>query len=423
MKTKGSNLQWRWWKKAAALAIVAAAVGAVFYSQRAYRMYDTATDFESQVRYLIENGGTIGAAPANSTFSVDYLEAIFGDNPELLNQLKAVVQRGLQDSPALNLGEVAAMIVTYRMDEQDNVTEVAAHVVGGFPLSRMVPQMNRDGFFKNQIDPQLWGMGNTMLSFLGRDMVLFAEEEVADRQKDIIENIMTGDILPLASSLNKPLHYTAVFPDPRRIVPNNLRHHVQAIVLKGVMASYEGQWEMILLTTSPRSATYAMSVLNDLKRSADITLKAKFKGMVQETDWGPMVNPWWAYEMAKTSEQITMEREENIIRMKVEYQRVMVNALLKAMERFGRDWTQMRMRMEDHMDPRLVDAAMATSKPLHYWTEEHRWGPDWPIAPTEEELEERKKEQEARKAEWLARRNANTPSEPASSTDSNAPQP
>jgi len=423
MKTKGSNLQWRWWKKAAALAIVAAAVGAVFYSQRAYRMVGTAIDFESQVRYLVENGGTIGAAPANSTFSVDYLEAIFGDNPELLNQLKAVVQRGLQDSPALNLGEVAAMIVTYRMDEQDNVTEVAAHVVGGFPLSRMVPQMNRDGFFKNQIDPQLWGMGNTMLSFLGRDMVLFAEEEVADRQKDIIENIMTGDILPLASSLNKPLHYTAVFPDPRRIVPNNLRHHVQAIVLKGVMASYEGQWEMILLTTSPRSATYAMSVLNDLKRSADITLKAKFKGMVQETDWGPMVNPWWAYEMAKTSEQITMEREENIIRMKVEYQRVMVNALLKAMERFGRDWTQMRMRMEDHMDPRLVDAAMATSKPLHYWTEEHRWGPDWPIAPTEEELEERKKEQEARKAEWLARRNANTPSEPASSTDSNAPQP
>lgn len=354
-------------------------VGTGYYGLRAYRVTDAALDFESQVRYLIENGGTIGAKPAKATFSVDYLEAIFGENPELLDQLKGVIQRGLQDTPALNLGEVAAMIVTHRLDAEGRVIDVAAQVVGGFPLSRMVPQFNRDGFFKNQIDENLWGMGNTMLSFVGRDMVLFADEAVASKQTEIIESIMSGDILPLADSLVQPLYYTAVFPDPRRIVPSQLRHHIQAIVMKGSLATYRGHWEMILLTSNTKSANYTMSVITDMKKASEIALKTKFKGIERATEWGPMIDPWWAYEMVQTSEKVTIGREETIVRMKVDYDRLMVNASLKAMERFGRDWRSMRLRMEDKLDPRVVDAMMTTEKPLHYWSEAHRWGPDWPI--------------------------------------------
>ena len=395
------------WMKAAALSTAClAVVGLVVVGVRAYRMADIARDFEAQVRYMIENGGTIGAAPANATFSTHYLEAIFGENPELLAQLQGVVQRGLEETPALNLGEVAAMIVTHRQDQDGQVTDVAAHVVGGFPLGRMAPQFHRHGFFRHQIDENLWDMGNSVLRFLGRDMVLFADEDVVGVQMEIIEGILQGNIIPLVNNLEKPIYYTAVFPDPRRIVPPQLRHHVQAVVTRGSIAPYEGRSEFILLTTTPRSATYATSVLSDMKRMAEIALKTKFKGVVQETEWGPMINPWWAYEMVKTSEEAVIEREENIVRMRTEYERVMVNAVLKTLERFGRDWNAMRLTMEERMDPREVDRLMATRKPLHYWSEEHRWGPDWPIAPSEAELEQRRLEEEEREAAREARRAA-----------------
>lgn len=380
----------------AAMCVVVAAL--VWVGLRAYRMADIALDFEAQVRYMIEHGGTVGAAPASTTFSADYLEAIFGDSPELLAQLRGVVQRGLEDAPALNLGEVAAMIVTHRQDEEGQISDVAAHVVGGFPLGRMAPQFHRHGFFRHQIDENLWNTGNTILRFLGRDMVLFADEAVAEKQTEIIEGILRGDIIPLVNSLEKPIHYTAVFPDPRRVVPPQLRHHVQAIVTRGSLAPYEGRTELILLATTPRSANYTMSVMSDLKRMAQIALKTKFAGVVHETPWGPMINPWWSYEMVETSKKAEIEREESIVRMRTEYERVMVNAILKSVERFGRDWYAMRLSMEEGMDPRVVDRKLASRKPLHYWSDEHRWGPDWPIAPSPEELEQRRREEEERRA-------------------------
>ena len=51
----------------------------------------------------------------------------------------------------------------------------------------------------------------------------------------------------------------------------------------------------------------------------------------------------------------------------------------------GRDLAQMQGSMSDKLDPREVDARMKTKKPMNYWSEPHRWGPDWPIGnPTNE---------------------------------------
>lgn len=373
---------------------------------RAYRMAFIARDFEAQIRYMIENGGTIGAAPAELTFSDLYLEAIFGDNPELLDQLRVVIRRGIEDDPDLNLGEVAAMIVTHREDDEGNVSDVAAHIVGGFPLGRMSPQFHRDGFFRHQLDDNLWTMGNSILRFAGRDMVLFADEQVADSQTEIIGGMLDGNIIPLVNNLEKPIFYTAVLPNPRRVVPHQLRHHVQAVLYRGALAPYAGRSEVVLLTASQRSANYTMSVVSDLKRMAELALKTKFHGIERDTPWGPHIDPWWAYEMAQTSLRAGIEREENVVRISTEFDRVMVNAVLKSIERFGRDWRRMRLVMEDHVDPREVDRLMATRKPLHYWSEEHRWGPNWPIAPTPEELAAQEGESEARNATAAADRAA-----------------
>jgi hypothetical protein len=110
-----------------------------------------------------------------------------------------------------------------------------------------------------------------------------------------------------------------------------------------------------------------------------MALQSRFGGIELETAWGKQVSSWWSYEMANTLQQTSMEKEQNIVRLKSKFERAMVNATLKSIERMGRDLAQMQGSLEEKLDPRLVDARMRTAKPQNYWSEEHKWGPNWPI--------------------------------------------
>ncbi len=362
------------------LLVLGAAVTVAFVGYRAKRLYQTAKDWKSEVRYLIENGGTVGEAPAAEAMDQGYLEAVFGGDPDLLAKLRGVIAKGMAEDPAMNLGEVAAMVVTYHVNQDKRVEDVAAHIIGGFPLGQRKRGFHRDGYFNHQIDHNLWNAGNSAISFLGRDILVFADENVVTRQQELLESILSGNILPLANIImDRPLHYTAVFPDPRRVVPPQLRPHIQAVIIKGHLAPDEGSWEMMVLTPKPESASYALSMLYDMKLAGEIALQSRFEGIEKNTDWGLQKGNWWSYEMVKNLQKTTMEKEQNIVRMKVSFDRVMVNATLKTLERMGRDLAQMQGSLEEKLDPRLVDARMKSGKPAHYWNDEHRWGPDWPI--------------------------------------------
>jgi hypothetical protein len=369
-----------WTFGAMALLLVVLLAGSV-YTYRAVRLWRVSGDMRDQIRYLIENGGTIGEVPASDALSTDYLKVIFGQDPAVLSQLERIVQQGLTEDPVLNLGEVSALIVTYHKSEDGDVRDVVAHVVGGFPLDTRRPGFHRDGYFRHLLDRELWDWSNSALGFLGRDMVLFAEVEVADKHQEILEALLSGNILPFVDNLDDPMYYTAVFPNPRRILPGQLRHHVESLIVKGHLAKYDGSLQAMLLTDSARASRYTLAVLNDIKMAAEVALKTKWKGVVRQTDWGPMVDPWWSYELVQTSEGSTLERENGLVRISTDFERVMVNVTLKVLERLGRDMAQMRGIMTERKDPRVVDAEMQTRKPAHYWSEEHRWGPNWPIAP------------------------------------------
>jgi len=367
----------RWLIAGILLAVVAVVATIGFRANRTWRIVSS---FEEQIRYAIANGESVAETPAGEALAVGYLESIFGDNPELLGKLKGVVQRGLEDTPALNLGEVAAMVVTYRRDDTGTVHDVVAHVLGGFPLGKRKPGFHRDGYFRHLVEPNVWNLGNAVISVLGRDMIMFAEEETADEQQRILESLFVyGDVMPLVESIDGPLHYTAVFPDPKRILPLELRSHVQAVVAKGYLSPIGGQTEIVLLTPSPRSASYALGILSDMKTIGEIALKTKWKAVPQETPWGTVVDTWWAYEMVKNSEQVTFEKQFNILRIKSEFDRVMVNVVIKSIERMGRDLAQMKGSLDERLDPRLVDARLFAAKPQHYWSDSHRWGPEWPF--------------------------------------------
>ena len=369
-----------------ALVIVLVLItGGGIIAYRTARLAFMAKDFKSQVRYLIENGETIGESPAAETFSADYLEAIFGDNPELLQKLKNVVRRGLSEEPELNLGEVSAMIVTYHKETPDSdVDDVVAHAIGGFPLGKRRPGFHRKGYFSWQLDNRLWNTGNIMLGFLGRDMVIFAEEDVAESQQALIESLFDGNIMLLVERLDTPMYYTAVLPDPRRIIPSQLKSHVQAVVLKGSLGYEKGHFEMILLCPSIKSAEYALSVMEDMKTMANVTLKTRFSGVVKKTEWGDMVDTWWALEMSRAVEATKLKAEQNLVRAKSNFGRVMVNAVLKTVERMCRDLAQMRGSLQEGLDPRIVKQQMGKTQTSHYWSDPHIDGPDWPIPPPEQ---------------------------------------
>ena len=347
---------------------------------RAKRLYHTAKEWRTEVRYLIENGGTIGEAPATEAMDQGYLEAVFGGDPDLLAKLRSVIAKGMAEDPAMNLGEVAAMVVTYHMNSDKRVEDVAAHIIGGFPLGQRKRGFHRDGFFRHQIDGSLWNAGGSAIAFLGRDILVFADENVVATQQELLESILSGNILPLAGSIiDRPLYYTAVFPDPRRVVPPQLRTHVQAVIIKGHLAPDDGSWEMMVLTPNPDSASYATSIIYDMKLAGQVALQSRFGGVETDTAWGKHIPVWWAHKMAETIQSTSIEKEQNIVRMKASFDRTMVNATLKSIERMGRDLSQMQGSLEEKLDPRLVDARMKSAKPQHYWSEEHEWGPDWPI--------------------------------------------
>jgi hypothetical protein len=178
------------------------------------------------------------------------------------------------------------------------------------------------------------------------------------------------------------LYYSIVFPEPKRVLPLQLRNHIQAMVIRGALGQQAGRTDIIFIAPTARSASYALSIVNDLKLAAQLVLKTDFDGVWKKDEWGREgPDTWWAYEMVRTLEKASLEREQSVIRFRSNYERVMVNALLKTMERLGRDLAAMQGTFDEKKDPREVDAAMKSRIWSHYWSQPHQWGPDWPIRP------------------------------------------
>jgi hypothetical protein len=373
------KITWRQWGFVLGVLL---ALGAARVGWRAYRAMSAGRDFYQQVRYLVEQGGSVGEVPAREAFAVDFFDAIFADNPELLAQLKALLRKNLRDEPALYVGEVTGLLITYQTETDGAITDVVIHAIGGFPLARRKPSFHPGGYFFQQLDRELWNYGNMLLGLLGRDIVIMTGDETSRaKHQELLDSLMSGEIMPLVQRLDRPLHYTMVFPSPRHVVPPQIRTHIKAIIVKGYLSPYKGETDVIALSPNPRSANYAAMIIGDMKRITSLLLKTRWHGVERQTLWGPVRNPWWAYEMVQTLEKSSLDAEKNIVRLRSSYERVMVNALLKTLERMSRDLAAMQYIQAQGLDPRDADAKLATRKPVHYWSDAHQWGPDWPIPP------------------------------------------
>lgn len=352
-----------------------------FVGWRALGVYRTTYGGFQHLRYLLESGETLEGSPADDVLTDSYLLSLFGENPELVDRLKAVIDLGMATDANLKLGQVSAMIVTYNKDEAGTVLNPAIYAVGGFPD----PQSRRlgfhsSGYMSQEIDRSLWMSGNAVMNLLGRDIIVFCEQDKAEQHMAMLYDLLQGNILSLAQRVvGPPLHYAIVFPDPKELAPPNLRNNLQTVIIKGEMAGDYGKTETIFVTPNRRAATQSYVIFKDMASLARMIFHDQFGGYIKEMSWGKMNDTWWAVEYVDLIDNMSVVQDQVLVVARMEYDRVKNNALLKTVERIGRDIAMQKSYLLAGEEPWEFAYRNKESPSGGYWSAPHRWGPEWPL--------------------------------------------
>ena len=360
--------------------LVAMAAGA-YVGWRTFGVLRTADGGFRHLRYLLESGETIEGTPAEEVLSDSYLLSLFGDNPELVDRLKTVVDLGMATDANLKLGSVSAMVITYRKGENDSVQDAAIYAVGGFPDPKSKRLgFHSTGYFRNEIDPALWLSGNACMNLFGRDIIVFCEQEKAEAHMALLFDLLNGNVIPLARRVAEaPVHYALVFPDPKDLAPPNLRNNLQTVIIKGEMSADAGRTEMMFLSPNFRAASQVETLLKDMAGLARVVFHDHFSGFVKDTAWGKMNDTWWAVEYVGLVDELQIIQDQVFVVARVEYDRHKNNVLLKTVERAGRDLAAQKAFSLAGSLPWEFAYREKDNPSGGYWSSAHRWGPEWPL--------------------------------------------
>lgn len=360
--------------------LVAALLIGAFYAWRAYDACRTAIGGYKHLRYLLESGETLEGEPADEVLSDDYLMSLFGNNPELVERLKSIVDLGMATDESLKTGEVTAMIVTYQKVEGE-IRDAAIYVLGGFSdpkHSRM--GFHTSGYFQQELDPGLWLTGTTVMNLFGRDIVVFCEKEKAEQHMALLYDLLNGGIMPLASKIiDSPLHYSIVIPSPKQIAPPNLRNHLQTVFITGTMEPDQSETEIRLITGNPLKASHVHSILKGMLSMARMTFHDRFSGYVKKRSWGTQDDMWWATEYVSLIDSSKLVLSPDMVSLRFRYDRAQNNAVLKTIERAGRDLAAQRAFAIAGELPWEFVYAQKDNDSGAYWSKEHLDGPEWPL--------------------------------------------
>jgi len=364
-----------------ALLLLVALGAGTFVGWRLFQLYQTADGGFRHLRYLLESGETVAGQPAEDVLSDNYLRSLFGDNPELVDRLKTVVDLGMATDSNLKLGSVSAMIVTYRKGIGDQIMDAAIYAIGGFPDPKSKRLgFHSSGYFQSQVESELWLTGNAFMNLLGRDVIVFCEQEKAESHMSLLFDLLNGGILPLAQRVvEAPLFYAIVFPDPKELAPPHLRNGLQTVIIKGEMSGDAGKTEVMLVSPNTRSASQIHTIVQDMATLARITFHDKFGGYIKEMTWGRMNDVWWSVQYVELIDTLQIVRDQVIVVARVDYDRIKNNAILKTIERAGRDIAMQKAFSLSGNLPWEFAYRDKESPSGGYWSAPHRWGPEWPL--------------------------------------------
>jgi hypothetical protein len=361
--------------------LLALLIGSAYVGWRAFGVFQTAYGGFQHLRYLLESGETVEGAPADDVLSDSYLLTLFGDNPELVDRLKSVVDLGMAADANLKLGSVSAMIVTHSKAEDGSIVDAAIYAVGGFPEPKSKRLgFHASGYFRQELDESLWMTGNALVNLMGRDIIVFCEQDKAEQHMSLLFDILQGGVLSLAQRIvQSTVYYAVVFPEPKELAPPNLRNLVQTIMIKGEMGGDFGYTETIFIAPNYRSAAQAFVIFKDMLTLARITFHDQFSGYVKDMGWGEMNDSWWATEYVDMIDTVSIIQDGSIVVARTEYDRVKNNAILKTIERAGRDIAMKKSFALAGELPWEFAFKEMNNPSGGYWSQAHRWGSDWPL--------------------------------------------
>ena len=363
------------------LCLAAVLVVGIWGAWRVWNAGHTAYSAYHHLRYLLESGETIEGAPAEDVLSDSYLLSLFGDNADLADKLKSIIDLGMATDESLQTGEVTAMVVTYRQNQDGGISDPAIYAVGGFTNPKHTRfGFHSTGYFAQELDSALWTSGNAVMNMLGRDIIVFCESDKAEAHMSLLYDILNGRILPLASRIvEAPLHYAVVFPAPRDIVPPELRNDLSTIFLSGVMGPDSSQNEIRFASDHPAKTARVHAILSDMLAMARMTLHDRFSGFIKEREWGTMNDMWWSTEYVSLIDSMSIAHDPTLIALRFSCSRPQNNAILKTIERAGCDLAaQKAFSLTEDLPWEFV--YNATDNPHGgYWSKEHKWGADWPL--------------------------------------------
>ena len=364
-----------------ALCLAVALCAGAYVGWRALGVFRTSYGGFQHLRYLLESGETVEGSPAEDVLSDNYLLSLFGDNPELVERLKTVVDLGMATDANLKLGSVSVMVVTYRKDLSGKIFDAAIYAVGGFPDPKSKRLgFHSSGYFREELDSDLWISGNSLMNLLGRDIIVFCEQEKAEAHMALLYDLLNGNVLPLAQRIvEAPLHYASVFPNPKELAPPNLRNSLQTVIIKGEMTGDNGKTEVMLVSPSVATAFQVRTIVKDLRNLAAIAIHDKFGGYVKQMTWGQMNDTWWAVEYSQLLDSLQLVQDQVLVVFRAEYDRAKNNALLKTVERAGRDLAAQKSMILAGDLPWEFAFREKDNPTGGYWSREHRWGPEWPL--------------------------------------------
>ena len=116
-----------------------------------------------------------------------------------------------------------------------------------------------------------------------------------------------------------------------------------------------------------------------MRSLAAITFQDKFSGYVKDMSWGKMNDTWWAFEYSQLLDSMELLQDQVLVIARAEYDRAKNNAILKTVERAGRDLAMQKSFLLSGDLPWEFAYRDMESPSGGYWSEEHRWGPDWPL--------------------------------------------
>src|SRR6267154_5344332 len=183
---KGTKANVIVWAVLAALLLVAGVL-ALNVTQRFRRVVLETNQVRTVVQEAMRRQEMIVKAPARKEFSAAFLQMAFGDNPQLLEQIKESLGKALGANPTLAQGDVAMMLVTYRAEGE--LRDVAIHIFGNL-VPEKLPEFSSVGYWKSKLPENFYKMGQSMLSTLGREVVILASPDAEKQQRELLEAIL-----------------------------------------------------------------------------------------------------------------------------------------------------------------------------------------------------------------------------------------